>query len=70
MELCTTMANQLGFPLIEEVALWSVFLGRRPFRLCRNSFMEKHVGRIVCYNGEPTGFSAHRRGCLVERVSC
>ena len=23
---------------------------RRPFRLCRNSFMEKHVGEIVRYN--------------------
>jgi len=42
---------------------------RRPFCLCRNSFMEKHVGEIVCYNGQPTRFSAHRRGCLIERVS-
>ena len=28
--------------------------------------MEKHVGRIVCYNGESTGVTAPERNCLTK----
>ena len=28
--------------------------------------MEKHVGGIVCYNGEPTGVTTPERNCLIK----